>query len=527
MRAKRSHRSVETARLETLEHRLLLDGGVVGRLSSPAADAAFVSSIVQPVLEDESNGGPANDDPAGAQELSFSYLVPKITPVGGLGPQQASVLGTADGSGGAGYSSRLMLWARDLAHGNSFKMDFDGAIMPGAGGVLKVSALGDFEGPDKYLLLAAEGIDLGKLFVDTAPVNGWFTTEVALTRGQLAVLAADGEIVFTVTAGDAVEPFPNGGYVVMDLNYGGGGGTADFYRFDLAAGESVSLSLAGADPGQLDLALFDADGTLLAEGQSGYDNAAAAIEHFVADQAGTFYVQVKGSGDYNLVANRNATMDLEPNDDLAGARQIRSAQVDARQWVVGELGEGGASGGDADVYAVTLSPHGLLDVRAYSPGKPGRDARGLVINVYDAGGGLVATGSGSDLRYRAPRRLGGVYYVEVAAAEEGGAYVLAVKTQSQAAVGVGLSQAVRRSASSRSKGPASHGRQPDATKGAKPTSPKAGKSGSKTNGRSGGNGRTSGPDTTLGSDVGDRGGSGDLQWPSVLGRLPALRGLLS
>jgi len=94
---------VKTPKFEPLEPRLLLDAGGGGGLSASLEGLALQASpIVTPALEYESHGGPANDDPASAQELEFSYLLPKISPFDGFGPRQASVTGSAD----AGCCSR-------------------------------------------------------------------------------------------------------------------------------------------------------------------------------------------------------------------------------------------------------------------------------------------------------------------------------------------------------------------------------------------------------------------------------------
>jgi len=350
-------------KFEPLEPRLLLDAGGLAFQPSP---------IVTPALEYESNGGPANDDPAAAQALEFSYLLPKISPFDGFGPRQAAVSGSADGGGGGeAYTGSTGLGVGEFIHPGPFNLNFWDTPAPGGGGTLALQLFADLDGADKYVSLTAEKTELGDLFVEGDQTNGWWTAQVALTRRQLATLAADGKITFSLSPSPAVQDVGTA-IILASLTYGGGGGGAgDFYRLDLAPGESASMALTSEDSGDLDLALFDAEGTELAAGEPGAAGVAAAIDHFAAGQGGTFYVCVSGTGDYNLIVNRNATTDLEDNGDIGSAQEVCGAEVDGRQWVVGSAG-GGEGRSDTDFYAVTLAPHGFLKLEAYSPGVNGK-----------------------------------------------------------------------------------------------------------------------------------------------------------
>jgi len=422
MRTNRFPRPIEIPQLELMESRLLLSGdGLAGAADALAVDSA---SIAPPVVEQESIGGPSNDDPATAQDLSFSYLVPKVSLFDGFGPQQASVLGTADGGGGTGYDETMMLIAGRLAYPFRFDIPFEDAVSPGGEGSVKLSVKADLGGEDKYLTVDAEGLFQTDLFVEGASTNEWAEAQITLTRDQLVTLAADGVIVFTVIPSEGVTD-QGTGYVAMQLTYGAGGGTGDFYRFDMTAGESASLSLAGSEAGELTMTVYGPDGAEVAAGQVGADGV-VTVEHLLAGADGSYYVSVSGSGDYQLVVNRNAATDLAGNDGLESAQQIDSSRLAGRQWVIGEVGDG-----DSDFYAVQVGGGKWLDVRAYTPdGEAAPNALEPVINVYDADGDLVATGSGSKLRFRPPRDAGGTYYVEVAGGESTeGDYVLSVKAQ--------------------------------------------------------------------------------------------------
>lgn len=423
MSPKRSFALVGNPQLEPLEARLLLSADTLGELSAVAGTLAYSGgAIVSPELEAE-----PNDDLASAQELSFNYLLPWLSPEDGFGPQQAAVLGTADGAGGDGYDLTRTLFGI-IAYPNWFSLDFPDAITPTGGGVLTITTKADLGGTSKYLTVQPEGLAPVDVFVDDGLTGVEVTTEVELTQQQLTTLAADGMIQFTITPSANVLSIGTG-YVTMQLAYGGGGGgdTGDFYSFDLGAGESASVAVTGGGSGELELALYDAAGTPLATGATGADNVDAAIENFAADQAGTFYVRVGGEGDYALVVNRNAAMDLETNNGIDSAQEIHSAKVNGRQWAIGHIGGDGPAGADTDFYAVTLTARSLLHLQAYAPGVNSLEPS---VRVYDSGGSLVTSGDGSNLRYRVPSGGEGVYYVQVATANEtSGHYVLAVKSQ--------------------------------------------------------------------------------------------------
>jgi hypothetical protein len=394
--------------LEPLESRLLLCAEV------PFGPALAVAPVAAPVAELESNGGPSNNDIAIAEVLAFSSLLPAKLAGHIAGPEQASVLGTADGAGDAGelYSSSAVVFAK-VAYPQAYNLDFTNAIAPGSDGFLIVTANANLAGAGQYLTLEAEGMNLGDLFVTGGAANSAVSTQVVVTQAQLATLAADGTISFTLRPSAAVTA-SRFGYVSADLAYSGvsAGGTGDFYRMDLSAGESVAVAVQSLSAGELNLSLFDAAGTLLVDGAAGTENAAAAIAGYTAAQDGAYYVRVSGTGQYNLTVNRNAAMDLGSNDSLATAQALSPAMISGRQWVTGQVGAQGPSGADTDYYTVTLSADTLLKVRAFAAGSPGLRS---VVRIYDSSGNLVAKNSSPQAVYRVPHNGGGTYYVQVVA----------------------------------------------------------------------------------------------------------------
>ena len=95
----------------------------------------------------------------------------------------------------------------------------------------------------------------------------------------------------------------------------------DFYAFSLAAGDRVTLGLAGlssfqmALPDQTDvvLDLLDSSGMVLATGSYSY-KMASITDSFTAPEAGTYYARVnitEARADYTLVVTRNVAIDAE------------------------------------------------------------------------------------------------------------------------------------------------------------------------------------------------------------------------
>src|SRR4051812_4368243 len=120
-------------------------------------------------------------------------------------------------------------------------------------------------------------------------------------------------------------------------------GAADFYKVDLADGDTATFRLASTVAGAgsaLHLELQDASGTLIALGESTANNFDQVIHGFVAPATGTYNLKVAGNGSepYALVAYRNVAPDLEPNENVTQA-----AVITPLAEVLGNLGSGGGS----------------------------------------------------------------------------------------------------------------------------------------------------------------------------------------
>src|SRR3954471_2828329 len=102
---------------------------------------------------------------------------------------------------------------------------------------------------------------------------------------------------------------------------------ADFYDIELAEGDTATFGLAPTvvRPGSaLHLELQDANGALIALGETGAKNFDQTIRGFVAPATGTYNLKVTGNGgeQYALVAYRNVAPDLEPNNNASQASPL-------------------------------------------------------------------------------------------------------------------------------------------------------------------------------------------------------------
>jgi len=416
MSTHRTRNVVTPCRCESLEARLLLSADLPAAPGAEllAAAAPSLAALVPADVEQESVGGPSNNELIDAQPLQFHGILGDD-----IGPKQAVVTGTADGLGGGGdpYYDRSLMYGY-ISSAVVYDAEMINAIAVGSDGVLTITVKADLGGTEQFLTVEAEGVLLGDLFVDDGLSFTAVSAQVTIPQAQLAAMAADGTVEVTVTPSPAVARGERG-YLSVELAYDGPGGegTADYYSLELAAGESVSLSAAGDQSPNLQL--VDADGVVLAEGD---------VESFVADQSGIYYARITGEGDYCLVANRNAVMDVDDNGSIDLAQPIVGPKVDARQWVVGSL-TGDEGGRDSDFYSVDLSANRNLELRLTLPGV-GADA---TIRLYDPTGNVVAEGTQLPngivvLRYKAPKVAGGEYYIEITADSDAQIdYLLSVK----------------------------------------------------------------------------------------------------
>jgi len=139
-------------------------------------------------------------------------------------------------------------------------------------------------------------------------------------------------------------------------------GGDDHYSFTVPSGDLATVALtalddrgvAGPEDGALELALFDASGTLVALGASGPENVTRIIEDFIAAAGGRYSARVSGDAGvrYSVVVTRGATLEREPNNELDEAQDLGpTAQVLGE---VGQLRSGGGVGPSEPGPSITL-----------------------------------------------------------------------------------------------------------------------------------------------------------------------------
>jgi hypothetical protein len=97
----------------------------------------------------------------------------------------------------------------------------------------------------------------------------------------------------------------------------------DYYSFDAAAGDVVTVVLKHLSGSGASLFLEDSVG-VLASGVSGATNVDSAINDFLIPSTGVYYVRVPGNAaaTYSVVVTRNAAFDTEGNDTFAAAQDL-------------------------------------------------------------------------------------------------------------------------------------------------------------------------------------------------------------
>ncbi len=159
----------------------------------------------------------------------------------------------------------------------------------------------------------------------------------------------------------------------------------DLYSMGLTAGQLASVGLKNIGIGDLDIAILDSGGAVVATGVAGATNLDESISNYAAPSPGTYYIQVTGGGniDYRVLVTTGAALDAEPNDSFATAQPITGAK--------------GVAGytADSDYYSFAVnSGQGILLI-TNTPGD-GPNLPGNTLNpkleLYNPSGTLVASG---------------------------------------------------------------------------------------------------------------------------------------
>jgi len=198
----------------------------------------------------------------------------------------------------------------------------------------------------------------------------------------------------------------------------------DLFAFTLAANESVSAVIDGLSAGNVDIALLDGGGTVVATGTTGPTNVDEIVANFAAPAAGTYYLQVSGTPnvDYQATVVRGGTFDAEANDSFAAAQPLGGGRSAL-----------GTIAGNDDWYSVALTAGNTITVSTATPGGgPGEFVNLLdpLVELYDPSNTLVGADDNSDVdgknaRLTRTAAVSGNYRIRVSkAGATAGEYVL-------------------------------------------------------------------------------------------------------
>jgi uncharacterized delta-60 repeat protein len=190
---------------------------------------------------------------------------------------------------------------------------------------------------DKAILQITQ--DGGANWTNLANYNGVAESTVWKAAAPINLLPYAGKTISLRWSFDTIDGQANTyeGWYVDDVRLQGGTPHADYYAFDLAAGEHVTLLATTPAAANMTMALLDAGGSALTTASSGVSGLSALIDQYSVAAAGTYYLKMTGNGGarYTLLVNRNAAIDLEPNDTAATAQDITPSGA-----VVGSLYSG-------------------------------------------------------------------------------------------------------------------------------------------------------------------------------------------
>ena len=112
------------------------------------------------------------------------------------------------------------------------------------------------------------------------------------------------------------------------------------YSFSLNQGESATIALESLNGKNGSFTLYDDQGNVLGLSSPGATNYTAGLNNFVAQNDGTYYVQVTGDPglQFNLVVTRGADFTTQPHTTLATAQDITATEQSGVPDTGGALG---------------------------------------------------------------------------------------------------------------------------------------------------------------------------------------------
>ncbi len=123
-------------------------------------------------------------------------------------------------------------------------------------------------------------------------------------------------------------------------------GDTDWYRIELAAGDSIGISLFGSGASPVSdtyLRVYDANGNLIAENDDGGEGLNSFLR-FVSDNGGTYYIEADSYGnnkigEFTLQVSEVQPLELYSNDQIAYQLTNGYWGGTARSWNVGSDGQ--------------------------------------------------------------------------------------------------------------------------------------------------------------------------------------------
>ncbi len=283
-----------------------LDGDYTVEIGSDLATSYSFSASLNAELEAELSFESTNDSLIAADGLDDTAFL--------LASDRLAVLGQIDN----GKYSQSLTESGNVFSPNVLTFELSGAEAPLVDGTLRLEAIGDFGLSSEFVTVEAEGILLGDFFTSANDDLELISEEVTISQADLALLAADGVITFTVSPSFEVNDLGLS-ELTLSLDYLFGVPDQDIYSFTLATNDVAALVLAGpsVETG-LQLELLDSFGNLVSSGTSGQENASQMIIDFVAPVAGTYFARVTSSENesYSLVVTRDVAFESEANNDF-------------------------------------------------------------------------------------------------------------------------------------------------------------------------------------------------------------------
>ena len=178
-----------------------------------------------------------------------------------------------------------------------------------------------------------------------------------------------------------------------------GNETQATYSFSLNQGESATIALESLNGKNGSFTLYDDQGNVLGLSSPGATNYTAGLNNFVAQNDGTYYVQVTGDPglQFNLVVTRGADFTTQPHTTLATAQDITATEQSGVPETGGALGYLSSPNG-TDFYSVNANAGDNLHFATTTPaGGPNEFVNNLYpeLLLYDPNGNLVAIADGN------------------------------------------------------------------------------------------------------------------------------------